>query len=102
MEAKQVVEPGHLDAGPEVDGSDADDRLGDHAGVGLDGRLAVEVDGHVDHAAAELQGGRRGIGPAAAGVEASGCSAPDDLVAAQGTSRSLPAVGLGAKHGSAE
>ena len=80
---------------PVVDGVDPDLGLRDDPGVDLDRRLAVEVDGRVDDAAAVLEGVGRRVRPSAAEVEPRGRAAPDDLVGAEGVFRACPAAGRG-------
>ena len=67
--------------------------LGEH----LDGRLAVEVGGHVQHLAAVLDAVGRRVGPAAGQVEPDRAARPDDLVlhhvAAREGGRELGLVG---------
>ncbi len=72
-----------------VDGTDPDVRIPGHAGIDLDGRLAVEVDGRVDDAAAVFQGIGRRVRPAPAQIETGRGAAPDDLVLAQGALRMI-------------
>ena len=84
---QQAVEVANLQPRALVDRGDPHERLLDDAGVGLDGRLAVEIDGGVDNAAAMLQGVGRRVGPAAAQVQPSRGTAPDDLVLAERAGR---------------
>ena len=79
-EGVQLGISAHALLDPEVNRAHDQFRAVGELGEDLDGRLAVEVGGHVEHLAAVLDAVRGRIGPAAGQVEPDRAARPDDLV----------------------